>query len=49
MIDVTPYNDHQKSKKEQVALMFDNISSKYDKINRIMTFGIDIAWRKRFY
>lgn len=47
MIDVTPYNDHQKSKKEQVALMFDNISSNYDKINRIMTFGIDIAWRKK--
>ncbi len=27
--------------------MFDTISKEYDSINRIMTFGIDIKWRKR--
>jgi demethylmenaquinone methyltransferase/2-methoxy-6-polyprenyl-1,4-benzoquinol methylase len=27
--------------------MFDTISEEYDSINRIMTFGIDIKWRKR--
>lgn len=27
-------------------LMFDHIASQYDKINRIMTFGLDKAWRK---
>lgn len=47
MKDVTPYKDSEKSKKDQVALMFDNISGKYDKINRIMTFGIDQTWRKK--
>ena len=47
MKDVTPYKDSQKTKKEQVALMFDNISTDYDKINRIMTFGIDQSWRRK--
>ncbi len=27
--------------------MFDQISSTYDKINRIMTFGLDKLWRKK--
>ncbi len=27
--------------------MFDTISGEYDSINRIMTFGIDLKWRKR--
>ena len=44
---VTPYKDSELSKKEQVAEMFDNVSGNYDFINRIMTFGIDIKWRKR--
>lgn len=47
MEEVVPYKDLDKSKKEQVALMFDNISGKYDKINRIMTFGIDQSWRRK--
>ncbi len=44
---VTPYKDSKLSKKEQVAEMFDNVSSNYDFLNRIMTFGIDVKWRKR--
>ena len=47
MKEVVPYKDLSKSKKEQVALMFDNISGKYDKINRLMTFGIDQSWRRK--
>lgn len=47
MEEVVPYKELDKSKKEQVALMFDNISGKYDRINRIMTFGIDQSWRRK--
>lgn len=27
--------------------MFDNVSSNYDTLNRILTFGIDVGWRKK--
>lgn len=43
---VVPYKNLQKGKKEQVALMFDNISQRYDFLNRILTFGIDQSWRR---
>ncbi|MGY8913851.1 MAG: bifunctional demethylmenaquinone methyltransferase/2-methoxy-6-polyprenyl-1,4-benzoquinol methylase UbiE, partial [Flavobacteriales bacterium] len=33
--------------KEQVTKMFDTISSNYDGLNRVISFGIDIKWRKR--
>ena len=44
---VTPYKDTDKSKKEQVTEMFDNVSSNYDFLNRVLTFGIDTSWRKK--
>ncbi len=44
---VTPYKDSELSKKEQVTKMFDNISKDYDGLNRVISFGIDIKWRKR--
>lgn len=47
MSKVIPYKDSEKSKKEQISLMFDNISTNYDQLNRAMTFGIDIKWRKK--
>ncbi len=43
---MTPYKDSEVGKKEQVTEMFDKVSSNYDFLNRIMTFGIDISWRK---
>ena len=43
---VTPYKDSELGKKEQVTEMFDNVSSNYDFLNRVLTFGIDISWRK---
>ena len=46
MNSVKPYNDDS-SKKEQVELMFDAIAPKYDLLNRILSLGIDISWRKR--
>lgn len=44
---VTPYNDSQASKKEQVAAMFNNISRTYDFLNHFLSLGIDVIWRKK--
>ncbi len=44
---VVPYKDQSTSKKEQVAQMFNNISPKYDLLNRVLSMGIDISWRKK--
>jgi demethylmenaquinone methyltransferase/2-methoxy-6-polyprenyl-1,4-benzoquinol methylase len=43
---ITPYKDSELGKKEQVAQMFDTISGNYDGLNRVISFGIDIKWRK---
>ena len=44
---VTPYKDSGLGKKEQVAQMFDTISGNYDGLNRVISFGIDVEWRKK--
>jgi len=44
---IKPYKDSDKGKKEQVAQMFDNISKNYDGLNRVISFGIDVKWRKK--
>lgn len=44
---VTPYKDSSLNKKEQVEQMFDNISGNYDGLNRVISFGIDVKWRKK--
>ena len=44
---ITPYKDSSLGKKEQVAQMFDTISGNYDSLNRVISFGIDIKWRKK--
>lgn len=44
---VTPYKESQLGKKEQVRQMFDTISKNYDGLNRVISFGIDLKWRKR--
>lgn len=44
---ITPYKDSALGKKEQVAQMFDTISGNYDNLNRVISFGIDIKWRKK--
>ncbi len=43
---VTPYSDQTTAKTEQVRQMFDSIAPAYDFMNRAMTLGIDIWWRK---
>ncbi len=44
---VVPFKDSDKSKKEQVASMFDQIAFRYDFMNRFLSGGIDVYWRKR--
>jgi demethylmenaquinone methyltransferase/2-methoxy-6-polyprenyl-1,4-benzoquinol methylase len=43
---VKPYNT-DRSKKDEVAAMFDNISGKYDFLNHFLSLGIDKLWRKK--
>ena len=44
---IKPYKDSDLGKKEQVATMFNNISKNYDGLNRVISFGIDVSWRKK--
>ena len=44
---VVPYKDSQQTKKEQVAGMFDDIAHRYDFLNRFLSVGIDVSWRKK--
>ena len=44
---VVPYKESGSSKKQQVAAMFDDIAVKYDFLNRFLSAGIDIGWRKK--
>jgi demethylmenaquinone methyltransferase/2-methoxy-6-polyprenyl-1,4-benzoquinol methylase len=44
---VKPYKVSGLGKKEQVTKMFDTISKEYDRLNRVISFGIDIKWRNR--
>lgn len=45
--NITPYKNSELGKKEQVAKMFDTISGNYDNLNRVISFGIDVKWRKK--
>jgi demethylmenaquinone methyltransferase/2-methoxy-6-polyprenyl-1,4-benzoquinol methylase len=44
---VNPYKDSDLNKKQQVTQMFDTISKEYDSLNRVISFGIDVKWRKK--
>ena len=46
-IEVKPYGNSDKTKKEEVAEMFNNISKKYDFLNHFLSLGIDKIWRKK--
>jgi demethylmenaquinone methyltransferase / 2-methoxy-6-polyprenyl-1,4-benzoquinol methylase len=43
---VTPYKSTE-GKKAQVEQMFDNIAPKYDVLNRVLSLGIDVWWRRK--
>lgn len=44
---IVPFKDSDKGKKEQVAGMFDQIAFRYDFLNRFLSGGIDLYWRKK--
>lgn len=44
---IKPYKKSEKSKKEQVAAMFDNIAHRYDFLNRFLSLNIDRIWRRK--
>ena len=44
---VVPNQSSTLDKKEQVADMFNDISGRYDFLNRFLSAGIDISWRKK--
>lgn len=43
---ILPYNKHDK-KGVQIEQMFDSIASSYDSLNRTISLGMDISWRKK--
>ena len=46
-MQVTPYKDSDRQKKQQVEQMFDQIAPKYDFLNHFLSLGIDKLWRKK--
>lgn len=44
---IVPFKDSELSKKQQVAVMFDKIAFRYDFLNRFLSAGIDVSWRKK--
>lgn len=44
---IIPFKDSQKTKKEQVADMFNSIAGRYDFMNRFLSARTDIGWRKK--
>ncbi len=44
---ISPYADSTATKKQQVAEMFNSIAFRYDFLNRFLSLGIDIGWRKK--
>ena len=44
---IVPYKDSDLSKKNQVADMFDSIAHRYDFLNRFLSAGVDVIWRKK--
>ena len=45
--EVTPYKDSVLDKKKQVEQMFDTISDNYDDLNRVISMGSDVKWRRK--
>ncbi len=45
--NILPYDTEGRAKGVEVAEMFDNIAPAYDRMNRLMTFGLDRVWLRR--
>lgn len=44
---IVPFKESGLTKKDQVANMFDHIAFRYDFLNRLLSAGIDVGWRKK--
>ena len=44
--NVTPYQTGER-KTEQIRKTFNTIAPRYDRLNRILSLGIDLSWRKK--
>ena len=44
---IIPFEKSDKTKKEQIAEMFDALAGKYDRVNRFLSARSDIGWRKK--
>jgi len=44
---ITPYKDSELGKKQQVEQMFDNISDGYDNLNKVISLGSDLKWKRK--
>lgn len=44
---IVPFKESVQTKKQQVANMFDTIAFRYDFLNRFLSAGIDVSWRKK--
>ena len=42
-----PQMQDPSSKKDQIRLMFDQIAHRYDRLNSLISLGIDHYWRKK--
>lgn len=43
--NVVPYKEKSEGKKKQVTEMFDNVSGNYDVLNKVISMGMDVAWK----
>ena len=44
---LTPYKDSDEPKVDQIRKMFNRIAPQYDRLNRIISLGLDRSWRRR--
>lgn len=47
MREVKPFDSQTVGKKAQITDMFNDIAPRYDALNHLFSFGIDVVWRKK--